>query len=54
MILSKTPLRMSFVGGGTDYLTDFPHAVHLLKLEQDFPVLIIRIINKIAENNFLK
>jgi D-glycero-alpha-D-manno-heptose-7-phosphate kinase len=23
MILSKTPLRMSFVGGGTDYLTDF-------------------------------
>ena len=23
MILSKTPLRMSFVGGGTDYFTDF-------------------------------
>ena len=23
MILSKTPLRVSFVGGGTDYFTDF-------------------------------
>ena len=23
MILSKTPLRMSFVGGGTDYFTNY-------------------------------